>query len=227
MAFTLKAGISGIPIDDNPTTVAIDTTAAKVIVALVVHELGSGTFGDSAGNTWTEVTVTDADTRTVRGFYCISPNTSATHTFTFTGSQVFGSVGAIAFLADGTPVLDQQATNGSASSTTLRIPNAGSISAAAGVAVALAECGDNIASIDDTFTLHDDEGSSGGGDGNAVAYRILASPASLNPTFTQGNADRIAGFVLTFTEGGGGSQPTLGYIATHMRPSAFSPGLAR
>jgi hypothetical protein len=54
-----------------------------------------------------------------------------------------------------------------------------------------------------------------------------SSVFAASATATSRNWIAAAFHVLDAGGGGGGSTATLGYIATHMRPSAFSPGFAR
>jgi hypothetical protein len=79
---------------NGTTTAAIDTTGAKLLLASFAYNNGvSLTFSDSAGNTWTALTTsTNGSTRSTRQYYCINPTTSASHTFTFGGTSITGSI---------------------------------------------------------------------------------------------------------------------------------------
>lgn len=79
---------------NGTTTAAIDTTGAKLLLASFAYNNGvSLTFSDSAGNTWTALTATsNGSTRSTRQYYCINPTTSASHTFTFGGTNITGSI---------------------------------------------------------------------------------------------------------------------------------------
>ncbi|MDP3139799.1 MAG: hypothetical protein Q8N17_26115 [Burkholderiaceae bacterium] len=67
------------------TTAAIDTTGATLIVVIQRQEGSPATpMSDSEGNTWIELTKYASANFGfgVRGYYCISPTTDASHTFT-------------------------------------------------------------------------------------------------------------------------------------------------
>lgn len=226
MAITFLAGDSGIPDDDNPTTGAIDTTGASLICVIACHELGTGTISDSAGNTgWTPITVADTTSpaRTVLGWYKEAPTTSATHTFTLSGTQIFGSIGVLAFAGTATSsALDQQETTFTNGATSLEGNGITPSEAGEVVVVMAGAAGDDVTGITtgtaggNGFTLVDHAASSGNGDGNAVAYQIQTTATVADPKFTWANSDRLSMVTLSFKAAATGSSS----VSPSVSPSA-------
>lgn len=97
------------------TTTGIDTTGASLIVIGVANlaSNAAATVTDSQSNTWTALT-RRSSVGAVQLFYCASPSTNASHTFT-AGAQSFGMViGVVVVASTATSPFDSE--NGSASS---------------------------------------------------------------------------------------------------------------
>src|SRR5215831_13045686 len=115
MAITLVAH-AGAGAVSNATTSAIDTTGATLLVAWINSDNSTTiTPQDSQANTWTPIDVRIVNTPVTVGFYyCASPSTNASHTFTAVGTNNFAALTLQAFAGvDPTP-LDQTShgTNG-------------------------------------------------------------------------------------------------------------------
>jgi hypothetical protein len=87
MAWVLKSHVgaqSGT--SQNVTTGAINTTGADLLVVVQAYygPAGASVISDSAGNTWTDLTVYASAHRSVKIGYVQAPTTSASHTFTST-----------------------------------------------------------------------------------------------------------------------------------------------
>jgi hypothetical protein len=84
----------------NATTDAIDTTGAKLLIAVGASFSVAGTFTDSKGNTWTVLPSQTAGVAYVCNVaYCINPTVGSGHTFSFSGA--YNSFRVLAFSATG------------------------------------------------------------------------------------------------------------------------------
>lgn len=80
------------------TSGAVNTTTANLILFVVTHYTGSTpVVSDSEGNTWTPLTLSTNAYANVRIYYCYSPTTDVSHTFTVSGVGTYTSFRALAF----------------------------------------------------------------------------------------------------------------------------------
>lgn len=82
------------------TTTATNTTNAKLFVATVqsYKPVGTPNITDSAGNTWTLISIiSGANATSVSAYYCINPITSASHTFTVSLAGGYASISVNVF----------------------------------------------------------------------------------------------------------------------------------
>lgn len=93
-------------------TPSIDTTGAALIIVAVCRANNSGTVSDSEGNTWTLLDMRTQGTFSTEWYYTINPTTSATHTFSFVGTNTYPGIIASAYSAAGLPVFDQESAQG-------------------------------------------------------------------------------------------------------------------
>ena len=96
------------------TSGTIDTTGADLIVASVSRYSGAGalTFSDSAGNTWTAITESAGSSDAFQRIYYVqAPTTSATHSFTVSGTNVFSAVAVAAFSGSASNPIDFDVEN--------------------------------------------------------------------------------------------------------------------
>lgn len=177
------AGASG---GTPPTTSAIDTSGAGLIVAVIATSgLTTGAFGDSKGNTWSELTEASSSINS-RIVYCANPNVGSGHTFTVNGgSSPFASIAVAAFSGGAASPFDAS-TQSSGSSAS---PSAGSgITPAQNDELVIAAVGTGggvIDAIDGGFNISDksdflDAHHYGAG----LAYLIQTSAAAVDPTWT-------------------------------------------
>lgn len=214
-AVSFVAGQSGGDLDDNPTTGAFDTNTGTPVTALVCatnYQTGTPTgitdgLNNAAWAAATEVTVEDTvapDVRITQAFVIFNPVVSDTHTITFNGTQIFGSIACAAVAGTATAVSTSgtDASNGSTSC----CAGAGVTAPAGSITVSFAAAvGDDVTGCTGC-TLVDDEPSGGGGDGNAVGW--TTSSGAINPTFQQTNSDRLAVAHIVFEAAGGGGGST-------------------
>ncbi len=121
------------------TTDARDTTGANFIcVSFNCYQTG-GTFSDNKGNTsWTEITAYNANNQPrVRTFYCVNPTVGSGHTFTLSGSNLYGTIQMSAW--SGVDTADPlEAQNGSSTTSGGSSRNSGTVSPANDGALILA-----------------------------------------------------------------------------------------
>ena len=184
-AFTLVASTVAAPGINGGTTVAINTTGASLIVVSVSWFGNPVTFTDSAANTWTALTTqAGGGPQSNRLYYKISPTTSATHTFTVTGTGIYCVIGVVAF--SGTPVtfLSQ---NGAPNLGVVTSFQPGAVSPAnvsGALFVTGLNCGTGTAiSVDSGFTASA-VSAGANNDGGGIAYLIGTTGSAVNPTWS-------------------------------------------
>jgi hypothetical protein len=200
-----KAG----PTVTNPSVAAIDTTGCTLFVVTIFGVVVAGTLSDSASNTWTEVSSADPTTRTSKVFYVASPTTSATHTFTYTASSVFGSIIVSGYSGTHTSPLDDQATNSNDSAASLQ---AGQVDPTEDdeLIVACSGFGASVSqSIDGGFTIRQQTATDGNGVGAAIADLIQTSAAAANPTWSYNSSTPSSATILTFKVAAAAAVPSL------------------
>lgn len=184
------------------TTSAIDTTTADfLVIGVSGYGASTWTVSDSAGNTWTAGTKYDATAQnpSIQLYYCVNPNKSASHTFTLSGSSVFGRINVAAFsgVAQSSPLDTATSTSGSGGSNTL---SSGSVTPAADGALLISLLsvggGNTFAySGSPAFTQLDAHTTVGGQDySTGFAYYIQSTAASINSTWgwASGVGDSVA-----------------------------------
>lgn len=121
------------------TTAARDTTGANLIILNINGYGTGGALSDNKGNTsWTELTAYNAGNQPrMRTFYCANPNVGAGHTFTLSGSNLYGSIFMSAW--SGVDTADAlEAQNGSSTTSGGSSRNSGTVSPANDGALILA-----------------------------------------------------------------------------------------
>jgi hypothetical protein len=169
------------------------------------------TVSDSEGNTWVPLTKYSNATssESVRKWYCLSPTTSATHTFTVTGTATYCVINVHSF--SGVASFHSEAGSNGTGSTA----QAGSVTPSANGAVIIASInGDSTTSfaIDSGFS---EQGSVYGGGNNiagAAAYLIQATAGAVNPTWTLSGSMGWAAAISV-------------YLADAITPKSFSDTL--
>lgn len=211
----------------NPTTGALDTTGATLLIAVVTYA-GTVSVSDSKGNTWTALTASANGGVTSRIYYVNSatPTVGSGHTFTLNGTGIAGAINIIAFSgSDSTPYDGQQNANSAASGATLTTnsvtPTANNYLVVAGFSGGNTFGG--AGSINLSFNITNQKALTGGSNyGTAAAYLIQGTAAAVNPTWTLGSTvSNIASSIAVF-QGAPASTFTATPLMHHM---AISGGL--
>jgi hypothetical protein len=189
----------------NAVTPPMDTTGADLLVVFAFGPANSTPKAvvDSAGNTWV-LAVASLWTSSIALYYCANPITSPTHTFTTSGVEwEQNSVFVVAFSgAAANPFEQAKSARGPTGSTSLQ-PGALKPSVEGALVVSAAVSNGPVTSVDSDFlTLADMR--LGGTYPSRVAFRILPTPLSVNPTFVMTNGYGGVGAVIaSFNPKGG------------------------
>ena len=211
--FTDNAGNS-----NSITTPALTTTGANLMVAGCTY-LNSGTFTsvtDSKSNSYTCLTPTTSNGNEItRLCYATNPTVGTSHTVTFNGTGIFGSIAVAAFsgVTTSSP-LDQQNKNQTANATTLQ---PGSVTPGQANEVLVTVLGYKTAgfpiSIDGSYTITDSAEFTANNYGISLAYLVQTSPAASNPTWTRGAGnDDVSAQIATFIPAPSGYIPPTGFF---------------
>jgi hypothetical protein len=206
MAIAVVAQTVKVP--GNSTTVttdAIDTTGASLlVVATSSYYLGPGlTVTDSKSNTWTALTEYTSNTEArVKMYYCVSPGSVGSgHTFTFSGSSIYGTLAVLAL--SGAGAIDAGEVGASnASSATLQ---PGTITPSQSGCICITAVAFNTGSATLTIDSPFSKIASGYADysgsvneGLGLAYDIQTTATARNPTWTAAGAVDIAATMAVF-----------------------------
>ena len=198
MSIAFIDSVSAGPAPAGGSTSAIDTTGATLIVASV-GRLNSGTLTDSESNTWTLASSPGINTTTQEYYYCISPTTSASHTFTYSGSNTFPGISVAAYSGDLS--FDAIVTKTTVSATSQQSSPLTPDQASSVLVIGLAHTDTNAMSIDSSFTEREDLSYS---DGNNFAIyladKILVSAAEESPTITGVSSTDYVSAMASFVE---------------------------
>jgi hypothetical protein len=202
MAFSLLTNTIA-QVATGGSTSAIDTTGCSLLVVMVAETTApTTTLTDSKGNTWVELaSVIRLIGNDCRMFYCINPSNGAGHTFTLSGGTNC-TLAVLGFSSQFTPVFDQETGNDAGASTIQ--PGAIAPTLPDSVLITMeADSSPGTRSIDSGFIKVDDVGAGSSSSGMATAYKVVASIASENPTWTgSGSINRttkMASFMDVFT----------------------------
>lgn len=211
MAYALVSGVVASPVGGgaSPTTTAIDTTGADLLIIAAAHaSWGSvGTVSDSKSNTWTALTTRNSDAGSIRLLYCQNPTVGSGHTFTTTGT--FSSIGAVGFSGSTSSPFDTGRESGAAVNAGTSV-QPGSITPSVDGALIIsvtsfANEGVTSLTINSGFT-EAFELPTGAGQyyGVALSYLIQTTAAAVNPTITLSATGYGATELAAFKPGGGG-----------------------
>jgi hypothetical protein len=213
MTFALIASVGQAGSPNGTTTGAIDTSGANLIVlAPAYYAPGAGlAISDSKANTWTALTERGAR---MRFYYCLNPTVGAGHTFTVSGTGVYGSMTAAAFSGAAASPFDLENGAASVSGTTLQ---PGSITPSEGNELVISAGGDAMDGTptpDGGFTVVARAAFSGGVCfGSHLAYLVQTSAVAANPTWTYtpiGTGPEYVAMIASFkAAASGGSAPWL------------------
>ena len=187
------------------TTPAINTTGAGLLVVFVAwYDVRPKVLGDSFGNSWTKLT--EFVRNDVGGvfYYCAAPTVGSGHTFTLTGSGIYGSMAVLAFSgADSSPFDAQNGSNGTGSSLAT-----GSVSPSVDGELVVAGLGSNspdTVGIDSGFAISDQVGWCSSYFGAAAAYLVQTAKGAVNPTWSWTNSADAAAAIACFKPSSGTS----------------------
>jgi hypothetical protein len=207
IANTIKQTTDG----SNVTTDAINTTGAKLLVAITCDNIGGTTPTDNKSNTWYSFTARTTGGITTRIHVALgNPSVGSGHTFTKSGGG-FPSIAVMAFSAPGQVAWQgYPAENGAttASDTSLQT---GSITPKANNDLLVYGLGDAFTTTVsvDVGTIADQAALVGGvAFGVVSAYEIQTTKTTRNPTFSWTTAARTEAAIACFCEFAGVSPTT-------------------
>lgn len=195
----LSSAINGTTDFSNVTTGAINTSGATLLVVLISSSGAANlTPTDSQGNTWTHAQSNTCTGTANRIFYCVNPSTSASHTFSVSGSFRFPAIAAYAFSgADPSPL---DVTNGHDNGTTTSAFNTGSVTPSVDNCLIVAGLCNNVSSaatIDSGFTALSYQSGGSTSQSLGTGYLIQGGAGAVNPTFSwSGACDADASIVV-------------------------------
>ena len=186
---------------DSFTTTPIDTTGAGLIV-LALAWFGGATepsISDSQSNTWTNLTLGNANYPYVRLKYCLAPSTSGSHTISSSHSNAYLGLAVAAF--SGITSYDAQQNGGTQNNgTTL---SSGSVTPTGNAALIVSSLGlagaGQTTSIDSGFSVATHlAGSSSNWYGSDLAYLIQTTAAAINPQWSWGSSTAALSRIAVF-----------------------------
>lgn len=211
MAFALVVSTSKGSTDGNgPTTSAVDTTGASLLVVAAVGSSAAGSLTvtdavSATNNTWTRLTLKTATSLNVALFYATNPIVGSGHTFTAPGTTTFGALAVLALSgANTSSPFDQENGNQTAAGTTLK---PGSVTPGSNNEIVLTCFGINpggSTSIDVGTILETVTFSGGLHYGLTLAYLIQTTAGPVDPTWTTSVSGESAATIATFLSSGGG-----------------------
>lgn len=202
MAYALIASVTSAAANTH-TSGAIDTTGANRLLVAISDDSGAGTLSDSKSNTYTlDKQSTDTGPR-VRIYRCDSPTVGSGHTFTLTGSAVYGVLMATAWSGADTGSGMDQSNQASSAATTLAV---GSVTPTVDNELLLyaAGCGPTVNSVDIGTLLLSVPGVGGVNYGGGLGYQIQTTATARNPTFTMSGSGNNRGAIATYKASAGG-----------------------
>lgn len=201
MAFALIAHTTATGSGTN--TPAINTTGANLIIIGVSWETSTPAISDNQGNTYTLIASQNSGGGLGASslYYCSSPITSASHTFTATSEIPAIFVQAFSGAASSLP-LDQHNSANTTSGSTIQ-PGSVTPSAANELLVSVAQAssggGQTLNSVGSGFTITDKEAGGPSVFSSGMAYLIQTSATAENPTFTfSGSNLFLSSVIATF-----------------------------
>lgn len=234
MAISLIASIAQAQNASNPSTSAIDTTGANLLIAIVHYRAasGGGTIADSKGNSWTGLTPRENSTNAgIRIYYATnSPTVGSGHTLTLTGD--FATIELLAFSgAHATAPFDVE--NGAAADSSGASIQPGSVAPSEDgsvIVVGLTEGNDpggGGPSINSGFSTPVYTVFSSPSRGGAASYLIQTTAAAVNPTWTVSGVLEYATEIAVFKPSGADTTaPTLSGFQTNIQGDEITATLS-
>lgn len=184
-------------------TVAIDTMGANLLVMVQTQWTGVGiaNVSDSKGNTWTALTARTSQNNYLRMHWCKPTSVGAGHTFSLTGPGTFyGALAVAAF--SGATAAPFDGENGQGTPVTSTSYSPGPITPTQNndlLLTAISNGGGSGATVDQAFIITDAlNWGSGTNEPVALAYRLQATAATIQPTWTWTTAGDPAAVIAAF-----------------------------
>lgn len=200
---------------NGATTSAINTIGATLLILAISAYTGGPADNpdDSAGNTWTPLTTyaQAAGSFRVTIYYDASPTTSATHTFSNSGTGNYTSIAVIAFSGTGATPFNTE--NGADSVDAALGLQTGAITVADGDLVISAAgiyfgAPSVTLSVDGGLTITDQVHNAGVSEGIALAWGVKSGSGGINPTWTPSSSKGLAVTIADFDADAGGAPPS-------------------
>lgn len=188
---------------DSVTTTAMSTVGANLIViAIGWYSVTSPSISDNQGNTWTALTTSNiASDVGCKLYYCVNPTTSASHTFTFGPSSIYGGLIVAAFSGVKTTSPFDQQNGATGTAITGLATNSVTPSEDNELVIFAAAKGGNSSTVDAT-TVGSMIGNFGGVTAVTYAlgmgYEIQTTATARNPTLSGSVSSVMAARIATF-----------------------------
>lgn len=195
---------AGSTTGNNVTTPTMISSNATLLVACVASNQTDGTLSDSKSNTWTALTLREANGVRSRIYYVLNPATDGAHTFTY--STTGGMPSIIVNAYTGTVLTSAfDVENGATATGTTIQPGSvtPSVNDALLVSCLTAEAA-TTTSVNSGFnwsTFSHADGVNFVADQHmlgAISYRIQTTAAAVNPTYTVGTSTDVAATIAVF-----------------------------
>jgi hypothetical protein len=208
MAFAKIASTGASNDLDGVTTSAINTTGADLIVIVVASYNGTVSPTDSQTNTWTAGPLGSNGLYQIDTYYCVSPTTNASHTFSFSESTTYPGIAVYA--ASGVDTGDAfEASNWSNTGATGSITPVND-----GALIITGLCHDNTFASTSVTGFTVDTGTDYGGSNNmgvSLGVMTQGTAATVSETWSAGTA-RTAN-IIAFNPGAGASVGPFGALS--------------
>lgn len=234
MAYALVAQVKANG-NDTFATGSIDTTGANLLVATFADTFAEGSppaLTDSKSNTWVSGIRSGPFGQCTSVYYAWNPIVGTGHTFTLTGTDMFGSLQVEAFSGSDTTAnpLDDTSADLAFGSTTV---SPGSVLPTTDGQLVVThityDVQGSVPTINGGFVTpgYGDLGSGGAYLGSATSYLIQTTAAAANPTWTTPGNNNLYCTIATF-KAGADTPPVLEVKSFHLRPPGrIAPGGSR
>ena len=182
-----------------PTSAAVDTTGANLIVGIVSGYAVTPNLSDIKGNTYTSIASVTSGSVISRLVACYSPTVGSGHTFSAVAGSNYITLAVAAFSGAAASPLDVSNSAIAASASTIQ---PGSITPTAANELVICGAGTDggsaFSSINGGFTITDSQPNAGAEEGAALAYLIQTSATAANPTWTMAGASNLLAIIASF-----------------------------
>lgn len=183
------------------TTGNLNSTGSSLIIIAISYYNGTTpnpTVSDNQSNTWTALTgQTTGGAPTTRLYYCYSPVTNATHTFSVSGADVYASINVLAFSGTSGGFDNQNGSTGGASPV-----SAGSITPSSDGEVVISSLATDAltttTAITSGFTYYDQSYAGGAHYSCSIAYSIQTTATAQNCQWTWADGGNGASAIASF-----------------------------